>query len=100
MDRKTTGLIALIAAILFCGLPGLCGLCSGPLFILVGLIPGSDIDIFGSNAPRTAISSGVAALCVSVVFIAIPVLVWYFLIRKQSAKDEVIDYQGDVPEDF
>jgi hypothetical protein len=88
MDRKTTSLIALIAAILFCGLPGLCGLCSGPIFILVGLIPGSDIDIFGSSTPRAALITGVVDLFLSIVFIAVPVLVWYFLIRKQSSKDE------------
>jgi len=100
MDRKTGSIIALVAAILFCGLPGLCGLCAGPIFTLVGLIPGSEIDIFGSSEPGAAIGYGITTLCMSVVFIAIPVLVWYFLIRKKSADDEIIDYQGDVPEDF
>lgn len=100
MDRKTWGIIALVAAILFCGLPGLCGLCAGPIYALVGLIPGSEIDIFGSSEPGAAIGYGVTTICVGVVFIAIPVLVWYFLVRKKSADEEIIDYQGDVPEDF
>ena len=100
MDRKTGSIIVLVAAILFCGLPGLCGLCAGPIYTLVGLIPGSDIDIFGSSEPGAAIGYGVTTICVGVVFIAIPFLVWYFLVRKKSTDEEIIDYQGDVPEDF
>jgi len=100
MDRKTGSMIALVAAILFCGLPGLCGLCAGPIFAVIGLIPGSEIDMFGSDSPRAAITTGVSTLCASIIFIAIPILVWYFLIRKKSAEAKIIDYEGEVPEDF
>ena len=36
MDKRTAGIIGLVAAILFCGLPGLCGLCAGPLLWSLG----------------------------------------------------------------
>ena len=54
MEKKTVGIVALVITILLCGLPGLCGLCAGPIFVLVGAIPGADIDIFGSNDPAAA----------------------------------------------
>ena len=93
MDKKTMGMIGLIAAILLCGLPGLCGLCTGPLYAIVGMIPDADIDIFGSSEPSAAIGMGIGTLCLSVIFIAIPVAVWYFVIREQpeTEDDDIID---------
>jgi len=35
-----------------------------------------------------------------VIFIAIPILVWYFVIREKPVDENVIDYEGPVPEDF
>ncbi len=100
MDKRTAGIIGLVAAILLCGLPGLCGLCAGPLFVVIGLIPGSEIDIFGGSDPGTAIGYGVGTICVSVLFVAIPVLVWYFALRKKPAAAEVVDYEGPLPDDM
>jgi len=100
MDKKTGGIIGLIAAIFFCGLPGLCGLCMGPLFALVSFFPDADIDILGSNTPGAALGTGIGMLCLSVIFIAIPILVWYFVIREKPVDENVIDYEGPVPEDF
>jgi hypothetical protein len=100
MDKKTVGIIGLVVAILFCGLPGLCGLCMGPLYAIIGLIPGSEIDIFGSSEPSSAIGYGIGTFCVSVLFVAIPVLVWYFAIRKKPAAAEVIEHNESMPEDL
>lgn len=97
MDKRTAGIIGLVAAILFCGLPGLCGLCAGPLYMVVGLIPGAEIDIFGSSDPSSAIGYGIVTICISVLAVAIPVLVWYFTLRKKAAADEVVDYSGPLP---
>ena len=98
MDKKTAGIIGLVAAIFFCGLPGLCGLCMGPISIIGGLIPGSDIDIFGSNDPSSAIGFGIAMLCVGILFVAIPFLVWFFALRNKPASEEVIDHDETMPE--
>jgi len=99
MDKRTAGMIGLVISILFCGLPGLCGLCIGPMFVLIGAIPGADIDIFG-NEPRAAITSGVVALCLSIIFIVIPFLVWYFTLRKKPAKQEILEYNTPMPDDL
>lgn len=100
MDRKTAGIVGLVASILFCGLPGLCGLCFGPLFALIGLIPESDIEVFGSSAPGAAIGFGIAALCGSIIAIAIPVLVWYFAVREKPATEDSNDIEKPLPEDL
>ena len=83
MEKKTAGIIGLVVAILFCGLPGLCGLCAGPLYAIVGMIPNAEIDIFGSSEPSAAIGFGIGTLCLSIIFVAIPVAVWYFVLREK-----------------
>lgn len=101
MDKKTAGIIGLVAAIVLCGLPGLCGFCFGPFFAVVGMIPGADIDVFGSSDPSSAIGYGIGIFCVSIFLVAIPVLVWYFTLRKKPAADEVVEYNETLPdEDF
>jgi hypothetical protein len=99
MDKKTAGIIGLVAAILFCGLPGLCALCLGPLSILGGMVPGADIDIFGRSDPGAAIGFGAAILCGGIIFVAIPFLVWFFALRNKPASEEVIDYSEKMPEE-
>jgi len=83
MDKKTTGLIATIATALLCGCPGLFGLCLGGTSVFASLIPGAKIDIFGANDPAAATTVGVALLCLSVIFIAIPIVVGVVTLRKQ-----------------
>ena len=99
MDKRTTGIIGLVAAILLCGLPGLCGLCFGPFFALIGMIPGSDIDVFGSSDPGAAVGFGIGTFCVSILFVVIPVLVWYFTLREKPASDDPISDTVTLPED-
>jgi hypothetical protein len=91
MDKKTTGIIATVAAVLLCGCPGLFGLCFGATSAIAGLVPGADIDIFGSNDPDAAITMGVVAFCVSVIFIAIPIAVAFFTLRNKEDEFDVIE---------
>lgn len=100
MDKKTAGMVGLVISILFCGLPGLCGLCFGSMFTIIGLVPGAEVDIFGSSEPRAAITAGLGALCLSFIFIVIPILVWFFTLRKKPSKDEIIDYDTQMPNDM
>jgi hypothetical protein len=88
MDKRNTGLIATIATAVLCGCPGLFGLCMGSMFAIVGAIPGSDIDIGGSSDPAAAIGTGIAMLCVSLIFIAIPVAVGFFTLRVKPDDDD------------
>jgi hypothetical protein len=72
MDKRTTGIIATIAAALLCGCPGLASLCFGAMFAVVSQIPGAEIDMFGSNDPADALSTGIIAILIGLVFIVIP----------------------------
>lgn len=85
MNNKNTSIIATIAAVVLCGCPGLFGLCYGVTFLFAGLVPGSEIDVFGNSDPTSAITMGLGSLCVSVIFIAIPIVVWFMTRSKNTA---------------
>jgi hypothetical protein len=83
MNNKNTGMIATVAAALLCGCPGLLALCWGSLSAVVSFVPGADINIGGSNDPSSALYAGLGTLCVGILFIAIPVAVGFFTLRKK-----------------
>ena len=83
MNNKNTGLIATIAAVVLCGCPGIFMCFMGAMYAFVGSVPGADIDINGSSDPSSAITLGIAMLCVSIIFIAIPIAVGFFTMRKK-----------------
>ena len=82
-SNRNTALIATIGTTVPCGLPGLCLCLMGGMFAVVGTIPGSDIDIAGSSDPQAAIGTGLGMLCVSLIFIAIPIVVGFVTLRKK-----------------
>jgi len=84
--RNTAGIIATIVSVLLCGLPGLFGLCLGTLMAVIGLVPGAEIDFFGSSEPRRVIMAGLAVLCLGVIFVAIPLVVWSVTLRKKAPR--------------
>ena len=84
MDKKTTGLIATGVAVVLCGCPGLFGLCFGAFFAVISRIPGSNIDVFGSNDPQSALIFGIIALSLGALFILVPILVGIFTLRRKS----------------
>jgi hypothetical protein len=83
MDRKTKGIIATIAAVLLCGCPGLFMCFFGATSVLASKIPGADIDVMGSSDPAAATTMGIVFLCLSMIFIAIPIAVGFFMLRKK-----------------
>lgn len=83
MDKKTTGLIATISTALLCGCPGLFALCIGGTSVLASFIPDANIDVFGSNDPAVATTMGFVFLCLSVIFIAIPIVVGVVTLRNK-----------------
>ena len=87
MDKKNTGLIATIATAVLCGCPGLFGLCMGATSLFASFVPGADIDVFGSNDPAAATTMGFVFLCLSVIFIAIPIVVGVVTLRKKPDDD-------------
>lgn len=84
MENKTPGIIATIATALLCGCPGLFLLCSGAITSVVSFIPGADIDILGSTEPRSALLTGLGALFLGGLFVAIPVVVGIVTLRKKA----------------
>ena len=82
MNNRNTSLIATIAAIVLCGCPGLLGLCFGLTSLFASFVPGAQIDVFGSNDPQAATTMGLVTLCLSVIFIAIPIVTWFVTRRK------------------
>ncbi len=84
MDRNT-GLIATIATAVLCGCPGLFSCFWGSIASLVSFIPGADIDIGGSSDPMAALVSGLVAIVIGFVLIAIPIAVWFFTLRGKAA---------------
>ena len=89
MDKKTTGLIATIATALLCGCPGIFGLCMGSTSLIASIVPDADIDVFGSSDPASAATMGFVFLCLSVIFIAIPIVVGVVTLRKKPDDDTV-----------
>lgn len=83
MNNRNTGTIATIAAALLCGCPGLLAMCWGGLAALISFVPGADIDIGGSSDPTAALASGLGTLCLGILFLAIPIAVGFFTLRKK-----------------
>jgi hypothetical protein len=84
MNNKNTNLIATIAAVVLCGCPGLFGLCFGLTSLFASFTPGAQIDVFGNSDPQAATTMGLVTLCLSVIFIAIPIVTWFVTRRKAT----------------
>ena len=83
MDKRTTGIVATIVAVLLCGCPGLFALCFGAISALGSFVPGANINIGGSNDPRSALILGIGALCLGIIFVAIPIVVGFVTLRNK-----------------
>lgn len=82
MEKRNTGIIVTLVAVLLCGLPGLVGVCAGALAAAISFVPGAEIDVFGSGDPQSAFTFGAITLCVGLLFVLIPVVVGYFALRR------------------
>ncbi len=80
--QKRNGIIATVATTLVCGCPGLLSACFGLTSAAVSFVPGAEIDVFGSHDPSAALGMGLGALCLGVIFIAIPVVVGVKTLRS------------------
>jgi len=87
MDAKTKSIVATIAAVVLCRCPGLFMCFFGATSIAASQVPGADIDVMGSSDPASAMTMGIVFLCLSIIFILIPIVVGFFMFRK---KPEVV----------
>jgi len=82
MQNRNTGIIATIAAVVLCGCPGL-------FLCLFGALTAAGQGTYNdSSLPPTV---GFVLLCLSLVFILIPVGVGFFTLRKKPevTKEEI-----------
>jgi hypothetical protein len=91
MDNKTKGIVATIASVLLCGCPGLFLCLFGATTVLASMTPGADIDVMGSSDPIVVTTMGFVFLCLSLIFIAIPIAVGFFMLRKKPEDVSVSD---------
>jgi hypothetical protein len=82
---RQTGLIVTIVSALLCGCPGFFSCFWGAIASAVSFIPGADIDIGGSSDPMMALISGLVAIVLGLIFVAIPVALWFLTVRGKSA---------------
>jgi hypothetical protein len=78
MDKRTTGIIATVATALICGCCSLFGCIMG-----IGALTGNGtLELGGTTQPMPP-SYGYVFLCLSVLFIAVPIVVGFFTLRKK-----------------
>ncbi len=82
MDSKTKGIIATVASVLLCGCPGLF-LCVFGIVSATGSMP-YNTDLNGATTTGTVPPTiGYVLICLSLIFIAIPIVVGFFMLRKK-----------------
>jgi len=74
MNNKNTGIIATIAAVVLCGCPGL-------FLCLFGALTAIGKGTFNDSSLSPSV--GFVLLCLSLIFILIPVGVGFFMLRKK-----------------
>ena len=82
MQNRNTGIIATIAAVVLCGCPGLF-LCIFGAVTATGNMPFSTEFNGVSNSGILPPTFGFVMLCLSLIFILIPVGVGFFTLRKK-----------------
>ena len=81
MDRESTSIIATLAIMLLCGIPGLISLCCGAVFTLAGISP--DTNYSGDLTQEMTLGLGIGGLCLGVLFVVIPIVVGYVTLRRK-----------------
>ncbi len=84
--NRTWPIVGTVAAIVLCGLPGLCLLCPGGVAAIAGFFNYSNV---GFEIPSWA---GYVGVCLAIIFIAIAIVVPILLLRKKP-----VTVVGEVP---
>jgi len=82
MDKRTIGIIATVAAAVLCGCPGIF-LCIFGAWGATGTMPYTSTLNGVSSAGTTPASVGFVMLCISLIFIAIPIVVGFVMLRNK-----------------
>ena len=94
MEQRTVGIIATVATVLLCGLPGLC-ICVFGILIAAGIMPYTT-ELNGITDTGTVPPAwGYGALCLALILILIPVVVGLVTLRKRPAAAPVSNYPDE-----
>ena len=85
MDKKTVGIIATVATALICGCCALFACIMG-----FGAITGNGTMDWGGSSQPMPTSYGYVFLCLSVIFIAVPIVVGFVTLRKKPEEAVVV----------
>ena len=88
MDTKTKGIVATIASVVLCGCPGLF-MCIFGAVTASGSMPFTTELNGVSNSGTLSPTIGFVLLCLSLIFIVIPIAVGFFMLRKKPEADAV-----------
>ena len=94
MDQRTGSIIATIAAVVLCGLPGLTCLCLGALTTLAGLMPETAAS---TTTPQDFLRTGLIATCIGLVGLMIAVAVGIFALRRSRGPKVAFDPNEPIP---
>jgi hypothetical protein len=94
MDKRTTSILLIALTSVFCGLPGLAGLCIGPLAILGSRLPDSNLP---TEEARIVLIIGVLLVFFSLVLVGIPIVAGFFTLGRGKKKPKLIE--GTIPEE-
>ncbi len=84
MDKRTVGIIATVAAAIFCGCPGIFLGIFG-VWAATGTMPYTTTLNEATSTGTTPASVGFGMLCVALILIAIPVVVGFLMLRNKPA---------------
>lgn len=93
MDTKTKGIVATVASVVLCGCPGLF-MCIFGAFTASGSMPYTTELNGVSNSGTLSPTIGFVLLCLSIIFIIIPIAVGFFMLRK---KPEAVSSNEPLP---
>ncbi len=84
MENRTTAIIATVASVVLCGLPGLC-LCLFGALTAAGLMNGESTFNGITQTGTVPTTWGFVMLCAALLLILIPVVVAFLTLRRKPA---------------
>jgi hypothetical protein len=84
MDRRTTGIVSTLAAIILCGIPGLVCLCSGFSSAIMSQDPVRIAESSAGVSTGTLTTIGLIGICFGVLLIAVPIIVAIIFFRRKT----------------
>jgi len=88
MENRNIAIGLTIATILICGLPGLVSVCVSPLIVIGSAYP---------DQPALDWLIGISFLCGGLLFIAVPVFIGIFTLRRKKSVELEISSDGPIP---